>query len=106
MTDDLGARATVGAAAITAETVARWFHEAYERLAPDYSYRTRKASAVPWDEVPVANRALMVRTASEVLDRLRGAAPSATGSASELLATANLADGTLGADAGDREPRP
>lgn len=41
------------------ERVARAFHEAYERLAPDFGYRTREASAVPWAEVPEANRLLM-----------------------------------------------
>lgn len=52
------------------ETVARWFHEAYERLAPEHGYSTRKASAKPWDEVPEANRALMIATVREVLARL------------------------------------
>lgn len=50
--------------------VARLFHETYERLAPDFGYRTREASAKPWDEVPEANRNLMVATVSEVLAAL------------------------------------
>ena len=41
------------------ETIAREFHEAYERLAPDYGYETRRDSAVPWEEVPEKNRLLM-----------------------------------------------
>lgn len=42
-----------------ADEAARRFHEAYERLAPDFGYETRRGSAVPWDEVPEQNRALM-----------------------------------------------
>lgn len=54
----------------TGEDVARMFHETYERLAPDYGYRTREASAKPWDKVPEQNRALMVATVTEVLAAL------------------------------------
>ena len=54
----------------TGEDVARMFHETYERLAPDYGYRTREASAKPWDEVPEQNKALMVATVTEVLAAL------------------------------------
>lgn len=50
-----------------AEALARLFHETYERLAPDYGYRTREASAVPWDDVPEQNRALMIATADHVI---------------------------------------
>jgi hypothetical protein len=52
-----------------AEQVARAFHEAYERLAPQYGYETREASAVPWDEVPEQNRELMVATVTDLLER-------------------------------------
>ena len=48
------------------EFIARAFHEAYERLAPQFGYRTREASAVPWEDVPQANRDLMVATAASV----------------------------------------
>lgn len=50
-----------------AEDLARMFHETYERLAPDYGYKTREASAVPWDDVPEPNRSLMIAVADEVL---------------------------------------
>lgn len=50
-----------------AEQVARKFHETYERLAPKYGYTTREESAVPWDEVPVNNRALMTAVAEQML---------------------------------------
>jgi hypothetical protein len=52
-----------------AERVAREFHEAYERLAPDLGYRTREASAVPWQQVPVRNRRVMIATAEDLLAR-------------------------------------
>ena len=55
---------------MNAEELARFFHETYERLAPEYQYKTREDSAVPWDEVPEDNRRLMVATAAEVLRKL------------------------------------
>jgi hypothetical protein len=47
--------------------MARAFHEAYEKLAPRFGYKTREESAVPWNELPEANRELMIATASLVL---------------------------------------
>jgi hypothetical protein len=55
---------------MTPEALARLFHETYEALAPVYSYQTRPASAVPWDEVPEDNRKLMIATAEVILERL------------------------------------
>jgi hypothetical protein len=49
------------------ESLARLFHETYERLAPHYHYETRRESAVPWDDVPDPNRSLMIAVAAEVL---------------------------------------
>lgn len=49
------------------ERIARAFHEAYERLAPDFSYATRVESAKPWVEVPEANRTLMIAVVDELL---------------------------------------
>lgn len=51
-----------------AEQLAQTFHEAYERLAPTFTYRTREESAVPWSEVPTNNKALMIATAQALLD--------------------------------------
>lgn len=51
-----------------AEQLARAFHEAYEELAPEYGYRTREASAVPWSRAPVRNRRLMIATAQRLID--------------------------------------
>lgn len=52
-----------------AERIAAAFHESYERLAPSKGYETRKESAVPWEQVPEANRTLMVAVAQDLLDR-------------------------------------
>jgi hypothetical protein len=49
------------------EELAKFFHTTYETLAPDFSYTTRKASAVPWEQVPEDNRKLMVATAQRVI---------------------------------------
>lgn len=57
-----------------AEEIARLFHETYERLAPDFGYETREASAKPWGEVPENNRKLMIAVAGEVLATLQGSA--------------------------------
>lgn len=49
--------------------IAAAFHEAYERLAPDYDYDTREESAVPWEGVPEANKRLMVATVRDLRER-------------------------------------
>jgi hypothetical protein len=56
-----------GIAGRTPEEIARAFHDAYEALAPHFGYRTREASAKPWDEVPPSNRDLMIATVRAVL---------------------------------------
>jgi hypothetical protein len=48
------------------EALAKSFHENYERLAPDFGYNTREASAVAWEDVPEANKKLMIATAGAV----------------------------------------
>ena len=52
-----------------AEYLAQLFHEYYEEMAPDFDYRTRKASAVPWLDVPENNRNLMIAVCQRLLDR-------------------------------------
>lgn len=47
--------------------VARRFHEMYEELAPLVGYATRPESVVPWDQVPEANRKLMVMTINRLV---------------------------------------
>lgn len=49
-----------------ADALARRFHEEYERLAPEFGYQTRQESAVPWSEVPTANKDLMRAVVAEV----------------------------------------
>ncbi len=54
----------------SADQLAQLFHEAYERLAPDYGYKTRNESAVPWEDVPDPNKRLMIAVVQVVLDAL------------------------------------
>jgi hypothetical protein len=61
----------MGLEAMTAEELAQLFHDTYEKLAPDYGYETRKASAVPWSDVPEPNKSLMIAVADKVLDRIK-----------------------------------
>jgi hypothetical protein len=51
-----------------AEYLARKFHEAYEGLAPEFNYETRKKSRVPWDELKGKNKKLMIATAQKLID--------------------------------------
>jgi hypothetical protein len=53
-----------------AESVAKLFHETYERLAPFYHYETREGTRVPWEQVPEQNKRLMIAVATEVLSAL------------------------------------
>jgi len=59
--------------ALDPAAVAESFHAHYERLAPDYGYRTREESAVPWASVPLLNKRLMVATVTEALAAARAA---------------------------------
>ena len=56
---------------MTADQLARMFHETYERLAPSHGYETRKDSAVPWENVPQKNKALMTAVCAEILKKLK-----------------------------------
>lgn len=51
-----------------ADALASRFHEAYERLAPEFGYDTRPDSAVPWEDVPEANRLLMQAVVRDLFD--------------------------------------
>lgn len=57
--------------------LARFFHETYERLAPNYGYETREASRKPWDAVPEQNKRLMIAVCREVIDSFEKAAVDA-----------------------------
>jgi hypothetical protein len=52
-----------------AETIAKAFHETYETFAPNYGYKTRDASAVPWADVPKQNKDLMIAVVAELIDQ-------------------------------------
>jgi hypothetical protein len=55
---------------MTPEELAQLFHETYEELAPNYGYTTRRASAVPWKDVPEPNKSLMIAVAEKVLEKI------------------------------------
>lgn len=47
--------------------IARRFHELYEELAPVYGWQTQERSRVPWEQVPTANRRLMVKVVQRLI---------------------------------------
>lgn len=80
------------------EGIARRFHETYERLAPEFGYKTREASAVPWEAVPDANRRLMLATVREVLappERADTGEPEISDRAVTAIADLMLSDADL-----------
>lgn len=50
------------------DAIAARFHEAYERLAPEFGYDTRPESAGPWEDVPEPNRRLMRAVVADIFD--------------------------------------
>jgi hypothetical protein len=68
---------------LTAELLARTFHDSYERLAPSFGYDTRDDSRQPWEQVPEQNRKLMVATAEAVIAQLGLVASGAPGPAQD-----------------------
>ena len=55
--------------------LAQLFHETYEKLAPLHNYKTREASAKPWEDVPKENKSLMIAVAKEILEQLQVSKP-------------------------------
>jgi len=55
---------------MTTEELAQMFHDTYERLAPQFGYKTREASAVAWEHVPDTNKRLMIAVAHEIIQHL------------------------------------
>jgi len=93
MRADVGGRPTE-----RAEALAREFHERYERLAPEFDYKTREASAVPWEDVPEANRRLMVAVCEPLaaeLQSLRQAREDAVTEGIRVLERAERAEREL-----------
>lgn len=56
------------ASPVTSEELAKYFHQNYEQLAPHFGYKTREASAVPWEDVPEMNKNLMVTVCHRILE--------------------------------------
>jgi len=54
---------------VTAEELAEQFHEIYEEIAPAHGYKTRDGTAVPWEELPMNNKMLMIMTCRIILLR-------------------------------------
>jgi hypothetical protein len=63
----MGASAEPRTQGISAEQLAQRFHETYERLAPNFGYKTREASAKPWADVPKNNKRLMIAVCAKIL---------------------------------------
>lgn len=59
--------ADMQAAMADVERITVAFHEAYERLAPEFGYKTREESAVAWDDVPAPNKGLMRCTVAALI---------------------------------------
>jgi hypothetical protein len=49
--------------------IAKEFHQTYEKLAPLLGYKTRKATAVRWSEVPDKPKLLMMETVDNLIER-------------------------------------
>lgn len=58
----------IGLAYSDPEQLAKRFHELYEQLAPKHAYKTRKDSAVKWEDVPEKNRSLMIAVCEKILE--------------------------------------
>ena len=52
---------------VTPESLAKTFHERYEKFAPDFGYTTRVESSVPWEDVPKNNQYLMIAVCASIL---------------------------------------
>lgn len=49
------------------EIIAKEFHRSYERLAPNFDYKTRNESRTEWENVPKNNRELMMAVVDDLL---------------------------------------
>lgn len=57
---------------MNAEQLAQFFHETYNRLAPEFGHRKRQAKAKPWTELSEPNKNLLTAVAREMLFTLYG----------------------------------
>lgn len=51
------------------EAIAFEFHRTYEKLAPEFNYKTQKPTAVDWEDLPKNNKDLMIATVEDLLKR-------------------------------------
>ncbi len=56
---------------LAVERVARLFHYFYEMFAPFEGWETREETRKAWDDLPGANRLLMLRTVAAVIDEIK-----------------------------------
>ena len=49
------------------EELAKQFHYLYEKLAPEYNYKTRGGTAVKWEDMPENNKQLMIEVCGKLL---------------------------------------
>lgn len=52
---------------MNAEQLAQFFHETYNRLAPEFGHRKRQAKAKPWTELSELNKNLLTAVVREML---------------------------------------
>jgi hypothetical protein len=52
---------------LDAETLARRFHDMYEKKAPHYGCETRRESRTDWENVPINNKKLMIDVCYQLL---------------------------------------
>lgn len=60
---------------MTAEELAELFHTTYERLAPRFGWNGPRVTRCAWPDLPANNQALMIATATEVLEVLEAEKP-------------------------------
>ena len=54
------------------EAAAKAGHDEYERIAPEYGYKTRAESAVPWDDLTPVMKEMMIRSFKAGVDAALG----------------------------------
>jgi hypothetical protein len=50
------------------EQIAKRFHEVYEELAPTMGWETQEKARVPWEQLPVENKWLMVKVVEQLME--------------------------------------
>ena len=50
------------------DSLARMFHDSYERIAKEVGWKTQESCKVEFDDLPEENKQVMLRTVGEVVD--------------------------------------